>query len=108
MLPVAEIRDRGKIAVNKYVVRLSCKDRKRLEALTHAGKRRAQPLTKARTPLKADSSEARRVGATGAISAALDISVNNIGRLRRRLDEEGSEAGNSARPGIFDGRRMRD
>ena len=45
-----------------------------------------------------------------AISAALDTSINNIGRTRRRLVEEGMAAAltrkynpNSARPRIFDG-----
>ena len=45
-----------------------------------------------------------------AISAALETSINNIGRLRRQLVEEGFEATlsrknnpNSARPRIFDG-----
>src|SRR5271168_4773219 len=51
-----------------------------------------------------------RVGADSAISEALDTSVNNIGRLRRRLVEEGLDGAlkrkhnpTSARPRIFDG-----
>ena len=98
------------IAVKKYVVRLSCEERERLEALTHAGKSPAQLLTKARILLKADVSEAGEGWSDSAISAALDTSVNNIGRLRRRLVEEGLEGAlkrkynpNSARPRIFDG-----
>ena len=98
------------IAVKKYVVRLSGEERERLEALTYSGKSPAQLLTKARILLKADVSEAGEGWSDSAISVALDTSINNIGRLRRRLVEEGLEATlkrkynpNSARPRIFDG-----
>ena len=70
----------------------------------------AQLLTKARILLKADVSEAGEGWSDSAISEALDTSVNNIGRLRRRLVEDGLEGAlkrkhnpNSARPRIFDG-----
>ena len=70
----------------------------------------AQSLTKARILLKADVSEAGEGWSDSAISAALDTSINNIGRTRRRLVEEGMAAAltrkynpNSARPRIFDG-----
>jgi hypothetical protein len=98
------------IAVKKYVVRLSVEERERLEALTRAGKSPAQVLRKARILLKADVSEAGEGWSDSAISAALDTSINNIGRLRQRLVEEGLEATlkrkqnpNSARKRIFDG-----
>jgi hypothetical protein len=98
------------IAVKKYVVRLSGEERERLEALVRAGKSPAQLLTKARILLKADVSEAGEGWSDSAISVALDTSINNIGRLRRRLVEEGLEAAlkrkhnpNSARTRIFDG-----
>ena len=98
------------IAVKKYVVRLSGEERERLEALMHSGKSPTQLLTKARILLKADVSEAGEGWSDSAISAALDTSINNIGRLRRRLVEEGLEGSlkrkynsNSARPRIFDG-----
>src|SRR5271168_3055642 len=75
-----------------------------------AGKHPAQSLTKARILLKADVSEAGEGWSDSAISAALDTSINNIGRTRRRLVEEGIAAAltrkynpNSARPRIFDG-----
>jgi hypothetical protein len=80
------------IAVKKYVVRLTAEERERLEALVHAGKSPAQLLTRARILLKADTSEAGEGWSDSAISAALDTSVNNIGRLRRQLVEEGFEA----------------
>jgi hypothetical protein len=98
------------IAVKKYVVKLSAEERDRLEALIHAGKSPAQLLTRARILLKADTSEMGEGWSDSAISAALETSINNIGRLRRQLVEEGFEATlsrkynpNSARPRIFDG-----
>jgi len=98
------------IAVKKYVVRLSGEERERLESLVRAGKSPAQLLTKARILLKADVSEAGEGWSDSAISVALDTSINNIGRLRRRMVEEGLEAAlkrkhnpNSARKRIFDG-----
>ena len=98
------------IAVKKYVVRLSSEERERLESLVRAGKSPAQLLTKARILLKADVSEAGEGWSDSAISVALDTSINNIGRLRCRLVEEGLEAAlkrkhnpNSARKRIFDG-----
>jgi hypothetical protein len=78
--------------------------------LSCAGKSPAQLLTKARILLKADVSEAGEGWSDSAISVALDTSINNIGRLRRSLVEEGLEAAlkrkhnpNSARTRIFDG-----
>jgi hypothetical protein len=43
-----------KIAVKKYVVRLSVEERAQLDELIRKGKRSAQLLTKARILLKAD------------------------------------------------------
>ena len=80
------------IAVKKYVVRLSAEERERLEAMTCAGKHPAQLLTKARILLKADLSEAGEGWSDRAISEALDTSINNVGRTRRRLVEEGLQA----------------
>ncbi len=98
------------ISVKKYVVKLSGEEREQLEAMICAGKHPAQSLTKARILLKADVSEAGEGWSDSAISAALDTSINNIGRTRRRMVEEGMAAAltrkynpNSARPRIFDG-----
>ena len=100
----------GEISVKKYVVKLGAEERERLEATICAGKHPAQSLTRARILLKADVSEAGEGWSDSTISAALDTSINNIGRTRRRLVEEGLEAAltrkynpNSARPRIFDG-----
>ena len=89
---------------------MRAEERERLEALTRAGKSPAQLLRKARIRLQADVSEAGEGWSDSAISAALDTSINNIGRLRQRLVEEGLKAAlkrkqnpNSARKRIFDG-----
>ena len=81
-----------------------------MKSLVRAGKSPAQLLTKARILLKADVSAAGEGWSDSAISVALDTSINNIGRLRRRLVEEELEAAlkrkhnpNSARKRIFDG-----
>jgi hypothetical protein len=102
--------DGDETAVKKYVVRLTFEERERLDAMIRAGKSSAQLLTKARILLKADVSEAGEGWTDRAISEALDTSINNIGRTRQQLVEEGLEATltrkynpNSARPRIFDG-----
>ena len=99
-----------KIAVKKYVVKLSAEERERLEALIRKGKSPAQRLMKARMLLKADVSEAGEGWSDSAIATALDTSVSNIVRTRRQLVEEGFEAvltrkhrASSARQRIFDG-----
>ena len=98
------------IAVKKYVVRLSAWEREQLEGIVHTGKSSAQSLTRARVLLKADVSEAGEGWSDSLIARALDTSINNVGRIRRQLVEEGLEATlkrkynpNSARPRIFDG-----
>ena len=98
------------IAVKKYVVRLGSEERVRLNELIRKGKRSAQLLTKARILLKADVSDAGEGWSDSAIAGALDTSIANIERTRRRLVEEGFEAvltrkynPNSAPRRIFDG-----
>jgi len=81
-----------KIAVKKYVVRLSVEEREQLGSLIRSGNRSAQVLTKARILLKADVSEAGEGWSDSKIAAALDTSVANVERTRRQLVEEGFEA----------------
>ena len=64
------------IAVKRYVVKLSDDERKRLDALIHAGKHSARLLTKARILLKADASEAGEGWSDSQIAAALDTSID--------------------------------
>ena len=98
------------IAVKRYVVKLSDDERKRLDALIHAGKHSARLLTKARILLKADASEAGEGWSDSQIATALDTSVNTVARTRQQLVEEGFESvltrkhsPASARQRIFDG-----
>ena len=98
------------IAVKKYVVRLSSEEREHLSDMLRSGKRPAQLLTKARILLKSDVSDAGDGWSDSRIAKALDASIANIERTRRRLVEEGFEAvlthkynPNSAPPRIFDG-----
>ena len=98
------------IAVKKYVVRLDAEERDRLNELIRKGKRSALLLTKARILLKADVSDAGDGWSDSRIAEALDTSIANVERTRRRLIEEGFEAvltrkynPNSRRPRIFDG-----
>jgi hypothetical protein len=98
------------IAVKKYVVRLSGEERERLESLVRGGQEPCATADEGAHPAQADVSEAGEGWSDSAISVALDTSINNMGRLRRRLVEEGLEAAlkrkhhpNSARKRIFDG-----
>ena len=60
-----EVTRRGReISVKKNVAKLSSEERGQLEAMICAGKHPAQSLTKGRILLKADVSEAAKVGAT--------------------------------------------
>src|ERR1700710_1241758 len=99
-----------KIAVKKYVVRLSHEERDLLNTLISGGKHAARKLLKARILLKADVSEAGEGWSDSQIAEALDTSVDTVARTRQRLVEEGLEAAltykyspASARPRIFDG-----
>ena len=99
-----------RIAVKRYVVKLSEEERDRLNTLIHAGKHPARQLTRARILLKADSSEAGDGWSDSQIATALDTSVDTVARTRQQLVEEGFEAvlvrkhcPASARTRIFDG-----
>jgi len=98
------------VAVKKYVVRLSAEERGRLDDMVRKGKGPAPIITKARILLKADVSDAGEGWSDRRIGEALDTSVANIERTRRRLVEEGFDAAltrksnpNSAPKRIFDG-----
>jgi len=99
-----------KIAVKKYVVKLSGEEREQLDTLVRSGKHAARKLLKARILLKADVSEAGEGWSDSQIAEALDTSVDTVSRTRQLLVEEGFEAAlsykyspTSARPRIFDG-----
>ena len=99
-----------RVAVKKYVVKLSDTERERLNTLIHMGKHPARQLVKARILLKADASEAGEGWSDSRIAAALDTSADTVARTRQQLVEEGFESvltrkhsPASARPRIFDG-----
>ena len=98
-----------RIAVKRYVVKRNEAERERLNTLIHAGKHPARQLTRARIPLKVDSSEDGDAWSDSQISTALDTSVDKVARTRQQLVEEGLEAvlvrkhsPASARTRIFD------
>ena len=101
-----------KIAVKKYVVRLSSEEREQLGTLIRKGKGPAQRLLKARILLKADVSDAGEGWSDGAIIKALDTSESMVYRVRKQLVDEGFEAVLSRKPrttppvpAIFDGEK---
>ena len=102
-----------KIAVKKYVVRLSAEEREQLETLIRKGKGPAQRLLKARILLKADVSDAGPGWSDSKIIAALDTSASMVYRVRLQLVEEGLGAVLSRKqrampavPRIFDGEKQ--
>jgi hypothetical protein len=101
-----------KIAVKKYVVRLSSEEREQLGTLIRKGKGPAQRLLKARILLKADVSDAGPGWSDSKIIAALDTSASMVYRVRIQLVEEGLVAVLSRKqrampavPRIFDGEK---
>jgi hypothetical protein len=96
--------------IKRYVVKLSGEERNRLQVMIRSGKHPAQRLMKARTLLKADTSEAGEGWIDSQIAQALETSVITVSRVGPQLVEEGLDAvltrkhlPNSARRRIFDG-----
>jgi hypothetical protein len=94
----------------KYVVQLREEERVRINGLIRTGKACGRTLLKARILLKADESDAGAGWNDSQIAAALDTSIDTVGRTRKTLVEEGLDAAltrrhspNSARKRIFDG-----
>jgi Homeodomain-like domain len=69
------------ISVKKYVVRLGCEERERLETLIRKGKSPARRLLKARILLKADVSEGGAGWSDSRIVRALDTSRSMVYRV---------------------------
>ncbi len=76
----------------KYIVRLTATERGVLDGLVHTGKGAARTLTHARILLKADCGPDGPAWTDPAISAALDVSIPTIERVRRTLVLEGFDA----------------
>jgi transposase len=99
-----------KIAVKKYIVRLSKEERDQLNELIRKGKSPAKRQLKARILLKADVGKHGEGWSDGKIIKALNTSIPMVYRVRQQLVEEGLEAVLSRKqraipptPPIFDG-----
>ena len=82
----------------KYIVRLTAPERGVLDGLVHTGKGAARTLTHARILLKADCGPDGPAWTDPAISAALDVSIPTIERVRRTLVLEGFDAALQRKP----------
>jgi hypothetical protein len=101
-----------KVAVKRYVVRLSAEERERLECLRSKGTIPARRLLKVQILLKADVSEAGEGWSDREIMRAFDTTDMMVYRVRKQLVEEGLDAVLSRKrretpptPRIFDGER---
>ncbi len=82
----------------KYIVRLTQTERDILDGLVTTGKRAARTLTHARILLKADCGPDGPAWTDEAISAALDVSIPTIERVRRTLVLDGFDAALERKP----------
>jgi hypothetical protein len=82
----------------KYVVRLTDTERGILEGLVNRGKGAAHTLTHARILLKADCGPDGPAWTDAMISAALDVSIPTIERVRRTLVLDGFDAALQRKP----------
>lgn len=84
--------------MKKYIVRLTEEERKTLKKIKKTGKRAAQIITRAAILLKADQSERGPAQTDEQISAALEVTVQTVERVRKQLVEEGFAAALTRRP----------
>ncbi len=82
----------------KYIVRLTDSERGVLEGLVNTGKAAARMLTHARILLKADCGPDGPAWTDPMISAALDVSIPTIERVRRTLVLDGFDAALQRKP----------
>src|SRR5215210_7434740 len=82
----------------KYIVRLTETEREVLDGLVSTGKSAAQTLTHARILLKADCGPDGPAWTDETISAALDVSIPTIERVRRSLVLDGFDAALQRKP----------
>ena len=78
--------------MKKYIVRLSQEERQVLNQFISSGKRPAQLFTRARILLKADQSKEGPGWPDEKISQALDVTVQTVERIRKKLVEKGFNA----------------
>ena len=82
----------------KFVVTLTAEERHALEQRTRTGHGKARTLTHARILLKADAGPHGPGWVDADITAALDVSLDTIGRVRRDFIEEGLNLALHRRP----------
>ncbi len=82
----------------KYIVRLTDTERGVLEGIVNTGKGAARTLTHARILLKADCGPHGPAWTDPMISAALDVSIPTIERVRRMLVLDGFDAALQRKP----------
>lgn len=78
--------------MKKYIVRLSQQERQDLKKFISSGKRPAQLFTRARILLKADQGEEGPSWPDEKISQALDVTVQTVERIRKKLVKKGFDA----------------
>ena len=78
--------------MKKYIVRLSQEESQTLKRFISSGKRSAQLFTRARILLKADHGADGPGWSDEKISEALDVTVQTVERVRKKLVEEGFDA----------------
>jgi transposase len=87
-----------RMPVKKYRVRLSEKQRKRLEVLTKRGTVSVRKYKRARVMLLADENSEHGRKKDGEIANLVDTSLPTVGRVRRRFAEEGLEVALTEKP----------
>jgi len=85
--------------MKKYIVALTPEERKYLEEFTTTGRHAAYQITRARILLKADQNQAGGSWCDTEITAALDVGVATVERVRRCVVEVGLEASLKRQPG---------
>jgi transposase len=78
--------------MKKYIIKLSREERDTLKKIITSGRGPARMFTRARILLKADQGNHGPNWSDEKISAALDVTVQTIERVRKQLVEEGFDA----------------
>ena len=96
----------------KYIVRLSCGERRDLKKLTSTGKAAAHRITRARILLLADEGSEGSAWKDEQVAEAVDMTVQAVEKIRKRFVTEGLEAAVNrkkqaypSRPRPLDGRQ---
>jgi len=93
--------------VKKYVVRLTCEERKKLKQMVNKGKVAAYKRLHAQILLKADQSERGPAWTDLKIAESFEVSTRSIERIRKNLVEGGIDAAISRAKGGGRKRKLR-